>query len=87
MDENYCQSCGMPMGTTDEHYGTEKDGTKSKDYCSHCYEDGSFKYDATMDEMIKICTPFVVAANPEMNEATATKMMEEFFPNLKRWQK
>ncbi|MDP4110063.1 MAG: zinc ribbon domain-containing protein, partial [Bacillota bacterium] len=31
MEEKYCQSCGMPMGCTDELYGTEKGGGKSRD--------------------------------------------------------
>ena len=26
MEEKYCQSCGMPMGNTEEMYGTEADG-------------------------------------------------------------
>ena len=34
MEERFCQSCGMPMGDTDELYGTEADGSKSTDYCS-----------------------------------------------------
>ena len=53
MEEKYCQSCGMPMGNGDELYGTEKDGSKSSDYCSYCYENGTFKQDCTMDEMIE----------------------------------
>lgn len=28
MAEKYCQSCAMPMGDTDEMYGTNSDGTK-----------------------------------------------------------
>lgn len=28
MNEKYCQSCGMPMGNTDELYGTNADGKK-----------------------------------------------------------
>ena len=31
MEERFCQSCGMPMGDTDELYGTEADGSKSTD--------------------------------------------------------
>ena len=31
MEQRYCQSCGMPMGATDELYGTEQDGSKSAD--------------------------------------------------------
>jgi len=31
-DMKFCQSCALPM--SDEHFGTEKDGSKSEDYCS-----------------------------------------------------
>ena len=40
MEERFCQSCGMPMGQTDERYGTEADGSKNKDYCMYCYVNG-----------------------------------------------
>ena len=49
MEERFCQSCGMPMGDTDELYGTEADGSKSTDYCSYCYADGAFTSECTMD--------------------------------------
>ena len=55
MEERFCQSCGMPMGQTDERYGTEADGTKSKDYCSYCYTNGAFPAECTMQEMIDLC--------------------------------
>lgn len=85
MEEKYCQSCGMPMGQTDELYGTEQDGRKSKDYCQHCYQNGTFTAPVTMDQMIDICVPFVVQANSEMSENEARTMMQQFFPHLKRW--
>lgn len=37
-----CQSCGMPLDKDPQHGGTEKDGSKSKLYCSLCYKDGAF---------------------------------------------
>ena len=37
MKENYCQCCGMPMGDTDELYGTNKDNSKNDDYCKYYY--------------------------------------------------
>ena len=85
MEERYCQSCGMPMGATDELYGTEADGTKSKDYCSYCYDKGSFKADCTMDEMIEFCIGPMISNNSEMTEEKARTMMKGFFPSLKRW--
>lgn len=35
MEQQFCQSCGMPMGTVDL-YGTETDGSKNADYCKYC---------------------------------------------------
>ena len=85
MEEKYCQSCAMPLGTTDDMYGTNADGSKSKDYCKYCFENGAFTTNSTMDEMIEICVPHVVSANSGMTEDGARKMMLEFFPTLKRW--
>ncbi len=49
-----CQSCGMPM-SAEEHFGTEADGTLSKDYCTYCYRNGAFTEPGiTIDEMAKI---------------------------------
>jgi hypothetical protein len=49
-----CQSCGMPMSAK-EQFGTEADGTPSKDYCTYCYRDGAFTNPAiTIDEMAKL---------------------------------
>lgn len=53
MEEKYCQSCGMPMGNTEEMYGTEADGGKSKEYCKYCYENGNFVANCSMEEMIE----------------------------------
>jgi len=85
MEEQYCQSCGMPMGTTDEMYGTEKNGDKSKDYCQYCYVLGEFTSKSTMEEMIEFCIPHMASANIQMSEEEARNMMNEFFPTLKRW--
>ena len=85
MEEKYCQCCGMPMGTTDEMYGTNADGSKSEDYCKYCFENGAFTADCTMDEMIEACVPHMASANSGMSEDEARKMMKGFFPKLKRW--
>ena len=85
MEERYCQSCAMPMGSTDELYGTEKNGTKSADFCKYCYDNGAFTFHGTMQEMIEICLPPMVANNPGMTEAQARDIMNSFLPTLKRW--
>lgn len=85
METRYCQSCGMPMGDTDELCGTEADGSKSADYCKYCYEGGAFTAECTMSEMIEFCVQPTVENVPGMTEAQARAMMNEHFPKLKRW--
>lgn len=83
MQEQYCQSCGMPMGNSNELFGTEKDGSKNEDYCKYCYDKGAFTANCSMNEMIEFCVPHM--ANTELSEEKARSMMQEFFPKLKRW--
>ena len=78
-----CQSCGMPMKKDVQGGGSEKDGSKSEKYCSHCYMNGAFTY------------PKMTAA--EMQDRVRAKMKEMkvpgflagFFvggiPRLERW--
>lgn len=79
---NYCQSCGMPMEDT-SLYGLEKDGIQSKDYCKYCYEDGTFRTDQSLEEMIASCIPFMVQEG--MSEDEASTLLNDSLPHLKRW--
>ncbi len=85
MEGKYCQSCGMPMGETDEMYGTKADGSKSGDYCKYCFENDAFTIDCSMDKMIEICVPHMISAHAGMSADEARNMMREFLPTLKRW--
>ena len=87
MAEKYCQSRGMPMGTRNQMYGTNADGSKNENYCQYCFENGAFTSDATMAEMIEICIPHVAPTNAGMSENKARKMMRECLPTLKCWAK
>jgi hypothetical protein len=85
MSEQYCQSCGMPL-TSPEFLGTEKDGTKSVEYCLYCYENGAYKQpDTTMEQMIEICVPYMKQHG--MSEAQARELMNNVLPKLKRWRR
>ena len=85
MEEKYCQSCGMPMGETDEMYGTELDGGKSLDYCKYCYDKGAFTDpDCTLEEMIEICTEIMVK-DFGFEAEDAKSQCKEGLPTLKRW--
>src|SRR4051812_11512049 len=37
-----CQSCGMPLSRDAKGGGSNADGSRSSEYCSHCYEKGVF---------------------------------------------
>ena len=82
----HCQSCGMPM-TEAEHFGKNTDESKNEDYCCHCYPDGAFPGECTMEEMIDICVPIIVEHGTCPDETSARKMLSEFLPTLKRWKK
>ena len=87
MIEKVCQSCGMPMGTTKELYGTEKDGSLSDEYCKFCYHNGEFIDDCTMEQMMQVCVDLNVSYNEFLAPEDAKKLVEGFFPSLKRWEK
>lgn len=86
MEREYkmCQSCSMPLNKDPKGGGSQADGTRSKMYCSYCYENGKF------------LQPNVTAK--EMQDFVKSKLKEKggflglfagFFtagiPNLERW--
>jgi len=82
----FCQSCGMPM-QRDEHFGTEKDGSKSDDYCVYCYQNGGFTDTTiTLQQMIEFCSQKIQELGI-MPYEEAKMMNEQFLPELKRWKK
>ena len=87
MQEKFCESCGMPMGETDEMYGTESDGSKSADYCKNCYDNGAFTNpDTTVDEMIGSVVG-VMVKDFGFSLENAKVQCRQGIPNLKRWKK
>ncbi len=88
MEQNFCQSCGMPLN--EQHYSTNKDGSANTEYCNYCYKEGEFTWtDATMDDMIKHCVQYLEDFNKDsgkkFTEEEAISQMKQFFPHLKRW--
>lgn len=82
-DAPFCQSCGMPLSDPGE-WGTEADGSATQDYCRHCYSKGAYTYDATMDELIESCAPYLVQySGLSLDEAIS--LMGAMLPGLKRW--
>ena len=81
-NRNFCQSCSMPLDKP-EMMGTEKDGSKSKEYCVYCYKNGAFvNPDMTLDQMKSL-------VKSQMEKRKIDKgvisMAVSSLPGLKRW--
>lgn len=80
--ENFCQSCSMPIDDP-ALKGTEKDGAKSNEYCTYCYQNGSFiNPNMTLSEM-----KILVKEQMEKRKMDShiINMAVSSLPNLKRW--
>ena len=78
----FCQSCTMPIDNVADR-GTEKDGSKSNEYCKYCYQNGAFiNPDMSFDEMKSL----VITQMEKMNLPTdIIQNSVRSLPNLKRW--
>jgi len=72
----------MPL-EKDDLLGTEKDGSKSHEYCIYCYRDGSFTSPGiTLKEMeLLVATQMKKMQMP----AEVMRMVVNNLPRLKRW--
>ena len=83
--ETICQSCAMPLEKA-EDFGTNSDGSKSQEYCFHCFQDGKFLDEGvTLREKIEKNIKFGIKMG--MSEDMAGHMCENILPKLKRWRK
>ena len=80
--KNFCQSCGMPLDNP-EMLGTEKDGSRSSEFCKYCYQAGSFiNPKMTLDEMKTLVANFLQKENAP---ASVVQHSVNMLPGLKRW--
>jgi hypothetical protein len=79
-----CQSCGMPLSKDLLGGGTNADGSKSSEYCSHCYSEGAFTQpDITAAEM----TTLVEGKLRSMHfPSFLARRFAKEVPTLRRWQ-
>lgn len=78
----FCQSCSMPLDKP-EMMGTEKDGSKSKEYCTYCYQNGAFINPImTLNEMKTLVKEQM---EKRKIDAGIINMAVSSLPNLKRW--
>ncbi len=78
-----CQSCGMPLKRDPNGGGSNADGSKNSEYCSHCYVDGAFAQpDINAAGMRALCIENLVDGGvPKLMARLLTKGI----PRLKRW--
>jgi radical SAM superfamily enzyme len=81
-NKQFCQSCSMPLDKP-ELLGTEKDGSKSKEYCTYCYQNGSFvSPNMKLEEMKTMVKEQMEKRKIDTN---IINMAVNSLPNLKRW--
>jgi len=69
-----------------EDFGTNAGGSRSKEYCFHCFQDGKFLDEGvTLQEKIEKNVKFAIQMG--MPEDEARKMASSVLPKLKRWKK
>jgi hypothetical protein len=68
-----------------EDFGTNANGSKSKDYCHFCFQDGKFTEPITREQMIDKVAG-IMAQMQVVPQAQAKGMAKTFIPKLKRWQ-
>lgn len=87
MEKHFCQSCGMPL--EEGLYGTNQGGALSEEYCTYCYQEGTFTADCSMEEMIQHCVQYLDDFNKDsekqFTKEEAIAQMRLYFPELKRW--
>ncbi len=81
-NKKFCQSCSMPLDQP-ELIGTERDGSKSKEYCTYCYQNGTFRNpNMTLNEMKKLVKEQM---EKRKMDASIINRAVNSLPNLKRW--
>ncbi|HEX6190911.1 MAG TPA: zinc ribbon domain-containing protein [Chitinophagaceae bacterium] len=78
----FCQSCTMPIDNIADR-GTEKDGSKSSEYCKYCYQNGALiNPNMTFEEMKSL----VISQMKKMNLPPGIiENSIKSLPYLKRW--
>jgi len=77
-----CQSCGLPF--TDESKGTNRDQTKSEDYCINCFQNGNFVEPSLSLREMEIRELERAKKNENLTLEEAQKALK-ILPTLKRW--
>lgn len=83
-----CQSCSMALNEI-INFGTNSDNTINTEYCTHCFRNGSFTHNRTIDEMVETNLNFLDEFNSENNTSysveEARTVLKDHLATLNRW--
>lgn len=82
MKPEICQSCGQPMLAT--YYGTNRDKTRNKDYCTSCFAKGEFTNPSLTLHQLEIMLLERAEIHNEISLEEAQQLIR-ILPTLKRW--
>ncbi|MBX4196517.1 zinc ribbon domain-containing protein [Candidatus Pacearchaeota archaeon] len=83
MNDERCQSCGINLAPST--HGSNKDGTPNMDYCSKCFQRGSFTQPSlNIQGMIQKLAENI-SAQLRIPEGRARILASAIIPLLKRW--
>jgi len=83
----FCQSCGYPLDQDKKGGGTEKDGSKSKKYCSMCYLNGEFLSPSEVDTAEKMQKFCIQEMKKDGMNGILAWLLTRSIPKLERWKK
>lgn len=84
-----CQSCAMPLQSLDD-FGTNADATPNTQYCSHCFANGAFTHDRSLEDMVEANLEFLdefnAGNNTHYSKDEARTVLKAHLATLARWQ-
>lgn len=72
----------MPLNRDPKHGGTNADGSKSREYCSYCYQQGTWMMSMTLDDMQRRVGGLLKSKGAP--DSIVTQAISGL-PRLKRW--
>ena len=85
MENQRCQSCGMPLD--DGLFGTNKNKSLNEEFCKFCFKDGKFtKPNLKLNEAIELSVEHLIK-ELKLNREEAEFLAYKTIPKLSRWKK
>ena len=85
MENQRCQSCGMPLG--EGFFGTNKNKSLNEEFCKFCFKGGKFtKPNLKLNDAIELSVEHLIK-ELKLNKEEAEFLSFRTIPKLSRWKK